>query len=206
MLKVPGMEEVSVVAEQLVVPIQERVRVITIGHHIEVNSNSEAPSAKWNKLHEKLSDMGFQEAQIDKYATCVLTWLEALDTMLDADAKATSPPARPHTRPLHAILDAEVKATSEPARPHTKTHPLVRTPALPVDTRVLAKWPEDTRWYPGRMDETHGDIRTGFSYDVAFCDDDKARRLTHTDVRELNNEVRCNILILFLERGVSDPE
>jgi hypothetical protein len=68
-LKVWGMGEVNIGAEYLVVPMQKRVSVVAAPTPMQVNSISEEPSPKRNKVHEKLRDMGFDPDKIDKYVT-----------------------------------------------------------------------------------------------------------------------------------------
>ena len=64
-------------------------------------------------------------------------------------------------------------------------------------------WPEDGRRYLGRIEATHGDIGSGFPYDVAFCDGDKEYDLAQVRVRAIRDEVRCISQMQFLERHVS---
>ncbi len=64
-------------------------------------------------------------------------------------------------------------------------------------------WPEDGRRYLGRIEATHGDIGSGFPYDVAFCDGDKGNDLAQARVRAISDEVRCINQMLFLEINVS---
>ena len=135
-LKVRGMVEVSIGAEHLFVPTQKHVAIPTVTSHTQVKSNYEEPSPKRNKVHEKLRDMGFDPDKIDKYVTCGLTCHQALEDILEDDAKHT------HT--------------------HSRSHPVVRSTALAVHTPVLAVWPEDGRRYPGRIEATHGEIEMLF--------------------------------------------